>query len=133
MKKPSPKSGPKASSPTLDTLKQASKGLMMPSESDAPFTAFAWDDSGDLTHERLLKLAKEPAGSAVEEDSLDNLLRTVPTEDRQKFDPLRKTLQEQLSGVKVFKVGDEAERRVYIVGKTKEGKWAGLRTTVVET
>jgi hypothetical protein len=50
-----------------------------------------------------------------------------------KFDRLRKALQEQLSGVKVFKVGDEAKRNVYIVGKTKEGKWAGLKTTVVET
>jgi hypothetical protein len=129
MKKPSPK----PSSPALDALKQAAKGLMMPSESDAPLTAFAWDDSGDLTRERLLKLAHEPEGAKVEEDSLDNLLRTVPAEDRPKFDKLRKALQEQLSGVKVFKVGDEAERNVYIVGKTKEGKWAGLRSTVVET
>jgi hypothetical protein len=42
-------------------------------------------------------------------------------------------LQEQLSGVKVYKVGDEAEKQVYIVGKTADGKWAGLKTTVVET
>jgi len=40
---------------------------------------------------------------------------------------------EQLSGVRVYKVGDEAERAVYIVGKTTDGKWAGLHTTVVET
>jgi hypothetical protein len=123
----------KRPSPALDALNQAAKGLEMPSESDAPFVAFAWDDSGELTHERLLKLAKEPADSAVEEDSLDNLLKTVPAEDRPKFQNLRKALQEQLSGVKVFKVGDEAERAVYIVGKTKDGKWAGLKTTVVET
>jgi hypothetical protein len=32
----------------------------------------------------------------------------------------------------VYKVGDEAEREVYIVGKSKGGQWAGLRTTVVE-
>jgi hypothetical protein len=30
-------------------------------------------------------------------------------------------------------VGDEAEKEVYIVGKTKSGQWAGLKTTVVET
>jgi len=35
--------------------------------------------------------------------------------------------------VKVFKVGDEAEKRADIVGKTKDDKWAGLKTTVVET
>jgi hypothetical protein len=59
MKKPTQQS----SSPVLDALKQASKGLMMPSESDAPFTAFTWDDGGDLTHERLLRLVKEPGGT----------------------------------------------------------------------
>jgi hypothetical protein len=59
---------------------------------------------------------------------------TVPAEDRPKFDRLRKAIQEQLAGVKVYKVGDEAERTVvYVVGRTKDGKWAGLRTTVVET
>ena len=41
--------------------------------------------------------------------------------------------EEQLSGVKVYKVGDEAERQVYIVGKAPDGRWAGLKTTVVET
>src|SRR5262249_58779199 len=41
--------------------------------------------------------------------------------------------QEQLSGVKVYKVGEEAEKDVYLVGKTKDGQWAGLKTTVVET
>ena len=54
-------------------------------------------------------------------------------EDRDKFDALKKTLQEQLSGVKVFKVGDEAERQVYVVGKAPDDRWAGLKTTVVET
>jgi len=31
------------------------------------------------------------------------------------------------------KVSDEAEKRAYIVGKTSDGTWAGLKTTVVET
>jgi hypothetical protein len=30
-------------------------------------------------------------------------------------------------------VGDEPKRQVYVVGKTKDGKWAGLKTTAVET
>jgi hypothetical protein len=42
-------------------------------------------------------------------------------------------LKEQLSGIKVYKVGEEAEKEVYIVGKKKDGRWAGLKTTVVET
>ncbi len=35
-------------------------------------------------------------------------------------------------GAKVYKVGDEPERVVYIVGKTSDGQLAGLKTPVVE-
>jgi hypothetical protein len=35
--------------------------------------------------------------------------------------------------VKVYKVGDEAEKEAYIVGRSTDGRWAGLKTTVVET
>jgi hypothetical protein len=38
-----------------------------------------------------------------------------------------------LTGIQVYKVGDEAEKQAFVVGKTTEGKWAGLKTTVVET
>jgi histidine triad (HIT) family protein len=118
---------------TVEALKNAAKGLLMPSESDAPFEAFAWDDTGELTPDRLLKLAGEPKETAVEESSLDDLFVTVPSEDKAKFQKLRQAIHEQLSGVKVYKVGDEAEREVYIVGKAKDRRWAGLKTTVVET
>jgi hypothetical protein len=57
----------------------------------------------------------------------------LPPEDKAKFDKLAKVLQEQLSGVKAYKVGERAEREVYRVGKAKDGRWAGLRATVVET
>jgi hypothetical protein len=33
----------------------------------------------------------------------------------------------------VYKVGEEAEKAVYIVGKTKDRRRAGLQTSVVET
>jgi hypothetical protein len=118
--------------PVLDALAKASKGLLMPSESDAPFQPFLWD-AGYLTRDTVLKQAREPGDAAVEEGTLDDLFGTVPSEDRPRFQALRKALQDQLSGVKVYKVGDEAERDVYIVGKTKDGKLAGLKTSVVET
>jgi hypothetical protein len=35
--------------------------------------------------------------------------------------------------VKVYKVRDEAERQVFILGKTTDGQWAGLKTSVVQT
>ena len=74
-----------------------------------------------------------PKRAAVEETTLDDLLSTVSEEDKDKFDKLAAAVKQQLSGVKVYKVGDDPERQVYVVGKTSDGKWAGLKTTVVET
>ena len=74
-----------------------------------------------------------PKRAAVEETTLDDLLSTVPEEDRPQFDKLAAAVKQQLSGVKVYKVGDDPERQVYVVGKTSDGKWAGLKTKVVET
>jgi hypothetical protein len=42
-------------------------------------------------------------------------------------------LQEQLTGINVYKVRDEAEKEAYFVGKKKDGRWARLKTRVVET
>jgi hypothetical protein len=56
----------------------------------------------------------------------------VPSADKSRFQKLAAAIKRQLSGVKVYKVGDDAERDVYIVGKTADGKWASLKTSVVE-
>jgi hypothetical protein len=81
----------------------------------------------------VLAQAGAEDGTEVEEESLDDFLHAVPPEDKAKFDALAKVLKAQLSGVKVYKVGDEAEKQVFVVGKTADGQWAGLKTTVVET
>jgi hypothetical protein len=117
----------------LDALKQASQGLLFPSETDAPLEPFAWEGSAKLSKERLRHLAGAGPGTAVEQTTLDDLLRTVPQEDKPRFDALRQALAGQLSGIKVYKVGDEAEKQVYVVGKAPDGRWAGLKTTAVET
>jgi hypothetical protein len=69
----------------------------------------------------------------TEETTLDSFFRAVPSEDRAKFQKLAQVLKEQLSGIKVYKVGEDAEKDVYIVGKTKDGRYAGLKTGVIET
>jgi hypothetical protein len=117
----------------LDALKKASKGLVFVSETDAPLEPFAWPNGSALTPNRLVQLAGAPAGTPVEQMTLANFFRAVPSEDKAKFQALTKTLQGLLSGIQVYKVGDEAEKAVYIVGKTADGRWAGLKTTVVET
>jgi len=119
--------------PAVAALQKAARGLQYTSESEAPLTAFLWNDSRPLTRKHLLELTGAAAGTAVEEQSLEDFFHAVPPEDRPRFDQLTAVLQEQLSGIKVYKVGDEAEKEVHIVGKTTDGQWAGLKTTVVET
>jgi hypothetical protein len=125
--------GRKDADPVLAALKKASQGVQFPSESDAPLEPFVWKDSGELTHERLLERSGMPPGTPVEERSLADVLRTVPAEDKPRFEALVKALKEQLAGVKVYVLGDEPEKPVYIAGNTKAGQWAGLKTTAVES
>jgi hypothetical protein len=117
----------------LDALKQAVKGLQYISESEAPLEPFLWEDGDKLSEDKLLKLAGAEEGTSVETATLADFFRTVSKEDKPKFDALAKVLKEQLSSVKVYKIGDEAEKQVYVVGKTSDGKLAGIKTTVVET
>jgi hypothetical protein len=117
----------------LDALRKASKGLVFTSETDAPLEPFAWANGGELREERLLQLAGAPEGTVVETMTVANFFRAVPSEDKAKFQALTKALQGQLSGIMVYKVGDEAEKTAYILGKAADGRWAGLKTTVVET
>jgi hypothetical protein len=119
--------------PVLAALQKASKGLEFPSETDAPLEPFLWEDGGAAGKPNALQQARSASGEPVEETTLDGFFRTVPKEDRAKFEGLLKVLREQLADVKVYKVGDEAEKTVYVVGKAKDGKLAGVKTTVVET
>jgi len=119
--------------PTLDVLQKAVKGLTFTSETDAPLEAFVWDEERSLTKKKILDLAGVEQNTAIETETLEDFFYAVPPGDKAKFDELAKTLQEQLSSIKVYKIGDEAEKQAYIVGKTAGGQWAGLKTTVVET
>ena len=129
-KKSSPKN---PSSPALEALRKAAQGLVFTSETDAPLEAFVWPDGGGLSADRLRKQAGAEGDTAVEDMTLDDFFHAVPDEDKPKFDQLAQVLKTQLTGLKVYKIGDEAEKTVFIAGKTADGQWAGLKTTVVET
>jgi hypothetical protein len=124
-----------AKHPTVAALEKASKGLLFPSESEAPFKSFLWQDAGGkLSKARLRELVKAEEDTSIEEMGLDELFQSsVPSEDMPRFKKLADAIKSNLSGVTVYKVGDEAEREVYIVGKTSDGQYAGLQTSVVET
>jgi hypothetical protein len=64
--------------PAVAALARASKGLVFPSETDAPFVPFQWRDGDGLTDAHLLELAGEKPGTPVEVVTLADFLRVIP-------------------------------------------------------
>ena len=127
-----------------DTLKQATEGLLFPSESEFPFTYVEWPDyqGKRLNAGTVLRLLGLSPDTRIEKESLDQLFKPVTkvqdwygeeeNENVRKFVHLKELLTGQLTNIGVYQVG-KIELSVYMVGKTPEGYWAGLSTKVVET
>jgi hypothetical protein len=132
-----------SSTDAIAALTTASQGLLYPSESDEPFTTFTWKEvEGELSKAKLLKRARKPASSPVQEVPLQDFFKSLTTEQDwhgeeekaavEQYRNLLAVIEQNLSDVKVLKVG-ATKISVFIVGKTDEGDWAGLKTTAVET
>lgn len=119
--------------PVLKELTSAVKGLLFPSETDAPLEPFVWPGGdGPPTEATVRANAKVKKDAPVEQLTVDELAQTIPDENRDAFQPLLTVFARQLSGSTVFKVG-EIEIDVYVVGRTADGQYAGVKTKVVET
>jgi hypothetical protein len=130
-------------SQTASALQQAAAGLTYPSETDAPWVAFAWPSAeGEPTAAAVLKLGRHRRKTPVEEQSVDEFFAPLVQEqpwygeeekaDAAKYRALLDAVKRLLTNPKVFKVGSR-KLTVYVVGQAKEGGWAGLKTTAVET
>jgi hypothetical protein len=115
----------------FEELTQATKGLLYISETDAELTPVTFA-AGIIDANLVQKVAGVKTSTKVEESSLDEFFRVVPAEDKAKYARLTKVLK-RLTGIKVFKLGDEPEKQLFVVGKDEEGAVVGLRTIVVET
>lgn len=117
-------------------LQEAAKGLLYPSDADAPFEAFSWGKAaGNLDAEKVRRLAGADAKAPVKERTPADFFKNLTeddAEDADKFKNLQKVVGDQLSGVKVFRFGD-VDVDIYMVGVTRDGNWAGLKTKAVES
>jgi hypothetical protein len=121
----------KKNSPAVEALAHAAKGLVWVSDREAPFEAFSWP-TGPLSDAEVRQHAGVHPDTAVETMSLDDFLCTVPGQYKPKFDKLVAVLK-QMPGVKVYKVGDQAGQKLFIVGRSFDGSWVGVKTTAVES
>jgi hypothetical protein len=94
---------------------------------------------GDLASETVCWFAGAKASRKVVQVTPDKFLRfrTAPAEqasdeaDPGRFNQLRSVFEFDLCDVRVFRVGN-VNIDFCIVGKTKDGEWAGLKTKAVE-
>jgi hypothetical protein len=128
---------------TVSALRNACDGLLYMSDSDEPFETLVWKYSGEsLDAEKVLALAAHKAGDSIEEVACDGFFRQMldqaaaqgegAAETADKVRALQKVVKDQLSAVRVFKVG-KVNIDVYIVGRTRDADWVGLHTKAVET
>jgi hypothetical protein len=118
----------------LAALRQASQGLLYQSETDAPFEPFTWGKAaGELTPQKAAQLAGASVTTPVEEEPLSEFFKyLIEGEDAEKYGKLQSVIAAQLGGARLFRLGS-INIDIYIVGRTRDGEWAGLKTQAVET
>jgi Nuclease A inhibitor-like protein len=130
-------------SETAAALAKASEGLTYQSETDAPWTAFAWPSAtGTPTAAGVKQLGRHKPAAPAEEQSVDEFFAPLVGDQdwygdeekaiAAKYRSLLETVRQRLKDPKVVRVGGR-KVAVYVVGSVPEGGWAGLKTTAVET
>ena len=126
----------------LKQIDNACAGLIYVSETDAGFETVKFELNRELTDSSFRKLVKADKVTPVEitgaSDVFDRLTR--PNEwhgesDRrriQRYEKLRSVFEKYLMDLKVIRVG-KIRIDIYIIGKTNDGMFAGVKTHSVET
>ncbi len=128
--------------PDLQSIKKAADGLLFISESDHPFELVHIEDNPSSIENKIMQLAKKPAGTTIEKQDLDYFFRnmvkvypefsTAQKNTARRFADLVKVLKENLTDIHVYRVGD-VQVDAFIIGQLKNGQYAGLRTKLIET
>lgn len=130
------------STPFIEKLKELCEGLYYISETDAEIFPFEGEKAEAVSADDILSQTKSAPDTAVEERSFSEIFdRLTAIEDwfgeeekanAEKFSELRKYLEENLTDLKVFKLG-RIKIDIYFVGLNAEGKLMGIKTKAVET
>ena len=123
-------------------IEQACDGLLYISETDAPVVAFYGSAARGTTGEIILQqTGSKPEGPAEEVAFDEFFARLTAIRDwfgarekarAKKFLDLQNLIEENLSDLKVFRIG-KIRVRIYAVGVDDEGRLMGVATDAVET
>lgn len=125
-----------------DRLKSLTEGLSYQSESDYAVEPYARASSEGAPSAEEFAKGRAGEDAAVRELDFDSFFGNYTNEQdwwgeeeravAAKFQALVKFLKENLSDVKVYRVGG-VEADVYVVGRTASGGFEGVKTKIVET
>jgi len=117
-------------------------GLSYVSETDAPVLAFCGSEAVEMSGRIILHQTGSKAEEPVKEIDFHEFFDRLTTvkerfgeresERAKKFLNLQKLIEENLSELKVFKIG-KVRIRIYAVGLDKDGRLTGIMTDAVET
>ncbi len=123
-------------------IEKACEGLIYISETDTPVTAFRPSFDTDLSGPSMLQQIESKPENHVEEIAFQDFFSRLTAvkewfgeaeKDRaKKFLDLQKLIEENLSSLKVFKIG-KIRIKIFAVGTDKLGSLMGITTSAVET
>jgi hypothetical protein len=115
----------------LDTIREATKGLTYPSESDYPLDAVSFPASAATAHDALQEIADRRGN--VETIPPQTFWKELEGVDgAEGFVNLRRVMETNLTSLSVVRIG-QAKIDVYVLGRAKSGQWIGFHTVSVET
>jgi hypothetical protein len=126
----------------LKDLREATAGLLFMSESDHPLEVIAWEGGEPVTHVRLRREAGKGEDAPVAELTAAQLFRAAASEPdwkgaaelatARRYQSLVRLLEENLTDLAAYRVG-EIDITAYVLGRSAEGNWLGVKTRMVET
>lgn len=138
---PAPESAIIAPEPLPAQLRRLTEGLLFISESEAPVVVVQLPPTADLPA-ALRALVHLPAATPLREQPLEAILaeRAAPGEGAGRTD-LRQAptyaallaLLRTLPDARAFRLGAGAPYELFLLGRTPNGGWVGVRTTTVDT
>jgi len=118
---------------TEQKLQNLIKELTFQSETDAPFETINWKNEtpSDNTHKPIAK-TETVKDFFAPKTTIKKWFTETEIAQAHRFQTLEKYILNTLAWATVYKT-EGTEKDVFIIGKSPEGKWIGLKTLIVET
>lgn len=123
-------------------IESACEGLVYISETDSPIEAVFRDDVKEPTSKDLLRSLERARETATESSDPEDFFHRLTsakkwhtkeqTKDVGRFKKLQRLLEKELDDIRVIRIG-KIRIEIYVIGKTKNGEAAGIKTFSVET